>query len=291
LPIRLIAIDLDGTLLDSDGKVPDANRHAIRRAIDAGVEVVLATGRRYDFARPIFELLPAPLTLILSNGAVVKTHDGRTLVRHLLPRAIARDVLARVPEHRESAAVIFDRPRDGQVVYEVIDWEHPRRHRFFASNRPYLSAVTPLEDCLTEDPLQVMFSGGCAEMREVYFRLKPEVTRGKADAPVAAGTPLFEVALTEYLHRDFSLVDVLRAGCSKGSALREWAGTRGVAREAVMAVGDNLNDLPMLEFAGTPVLMGNALDELKTRGWAVTSTNDEAGVARAIETFVLEKAS
>ena len=175
MSIRLLAIDIDGTLLDSDGKVPEANRHAIRRAIDAGVEVVLATGRRYDFARPIFELLPAPLTLILSNGAVVKTHDGRTMMRHLLPRAVARDVLARVPEHRESAAVIFDRPRDGQVVYEVIDWEHPRRHRFFASNRPYLSAVTPLEDCLTEDPLQVMFSGGCAEMREVYVRLQPEV--------------------------------------------------------------------------------------------------------------------
>lgn len=279
--IRLLALDLDGTLLDSDGHVPEANRVAIQRAIDADVEMVLATGRRYDFARPIFDALPGPLTLILSNGAVVKTRDGRTLMRHLLPRAIARDVLALVPEHRGSAAVIFDRPREGQVVYEVIDWAHPRHHRFFSTNRPYLAEVAPLEDCLTEDPVQVMFSGGCDEMRGLYARL--ESAHGAADD--------YTVALTEYLHRDFSLVDIVKAGCSKGSALREWAFIRGVPRENVMAVGDNLNDLPMLEFAGRPVLMGNALAELKARGWAVTASNDEAGVARAIETFVLDKAS
>lgn len=298
MTIRLLAIDLDGTLLDSDGHVPDANRDAITRAMEAGVEIVLATGRRYDFARPIFEALPGPLTLILSNGAVVKTREGQTLMRHLLPRDVAREVLAQAPEHRESAAVTFDRPREGQVVYEVIDWEHPQHHRFFAMNRPYLSEMTPLEDCLTEDPVQVMFSGGCAEMRDLYFRLKAEATnpdsrgfRLEPDVPADGQTPRFEVALTEYAHRDLSLVDVIRAGCSKGTALREWAAMRGVPRDAVMAVGDNLNDVSMLEFAGTPVLMGNALGELKARGWAVTSTNDEAGVARAIETFVLEKAS
>ncbi|HEX6975163.1 MAG TPA: HAD-IIB family hydrolase, partial [Vicinamibacterales bacterium] len=265
----------------SEGHVPEANRVAIQRASDAGVDIVLATGRRYDFARPIFSLIPGPLTLILSNGAVVKTRDGTTLMRHLLPREVAREVLALVPEHRDSAAVIFDRPREGQVVYETIDWEHPRHHRFFSTNRPYLSEIVPLEDCLTEDPVQVMFSGGCAEMRALHAKL---------DTAGGVGTD-FTVALTEYQHRDFSLVDIVRAGCSKGAALREWARARGVPREHVMAVGDNLNDLPMLEFAGRPVLMGNALDELKSRGWAVTSSNDEAGVALAIETFVLGKAS
>lgn len=117
-------------------------------------------------------------------------------------------------------------------------------------------------------------------MRAVYHKLE-----------AAPGAASYTVALTEYLHRDFSLVDVVRAGCSKGAALREWAGGRGVPREAVMAVGDNLNDLPMLEFAGRPVVMGNGLAELKMRGWAVTASNDHAGVARAIETFVLGKAS
>ncbi len=273
-PIRLLALDIDGTILDSQGHVPDANRDAIARAIEAGVEVALATGRRYDFARPIFEKLPAPLTLILSNGAIVKTRDGETLIRSLLPRHVAHDVLTRVPEHRESAAVVFDRPRDGQVVFEAIDWEHPRHHRFFASNRPFLSEVAPLENCLTEDPIQVMFSGGCIEMRKLFEQLQQ-----------IGGD--FSVTLTEYEHRDFSLVDVVRAGCSKGSALREWAARRGFQPRDVMAIGDNLNDLEMLEFAGVPVVMGNGLEELKARGWAMTAHNDDAGVAEAIRRFIL----
>ena len=273
-PIRLLALDIDGTILDSHGHVPDANRDAIARAIEAGVEVALATGRRNDFARPIFEKLPAPLTLILSNGAIVKTRDGETLIRSLLPRQVAHDVLTRVPEHRESAAVVFDRPRDGQVVFEAIDWEHPRHQRFFASNRPFLSEVAPLENCLTEDPIQVMFSGGCVEMRKLFEQLQQ--IRGD-----------FSVTLTEYEHRDFSLVDVVRAGCSKGSTLREWTTRRGFEPREVMAIGDNLNDLEMLEFAGTPVVMGNGLEELKARGWAMTAHNDDAGVAEAIRRFIL----
>jgi Cof subfamily protein (haloacid dehalogenase superfamily) len=276
--IHLLALDIDGTILDSRGQVPEANRAAIARAIEAGVEVALATGRRYDFARPIFERLPGPLTLILSNGAIVKTREGETLMRHLLPRQIARDVIGRVPQHRGNTSVVFDRPREGQVVFEAIDWDHPRHRPFFVSNRPFLSEVAPLVDCLTEDPIQVTFSGGCAEMRELFDDLRA----------TAAG---FTVALTEYLHRDFSLVDTVKAGCSKGSALREWAEHRGIARESVMAMGDNLNDLQMLEFAGTPVLMGNALAELKARGWPVTASNDDGGVAQAIETFIFAGAS
>ncbi len=101
----------------------------------------------------------------------------------------------------------------------------------------------------------------------------------------------YSVALTEYEHRDFSLVDVMQAGCSKGSALAAWTERQGLSPNEVMAVGDNLNDLEMLEFAGTPIVMGNAIDDLKTRGWTATATNDEAGVAKAIETFVLAEAS
>src|SRR5215210_6806481 len=130
--IRFLVLDIDGTLLDSSGALPEANRRAVADVITAGVEVALATGRRYDFARTIFEQLPSPLTLILSNGAVVKTRSGETLHRRLLPRQIAHDVLQRTLEHRASAAVVFDRPREGQVVFEAIDWEHPRNGRFFA---------------------------------------------------------------------------------------------------------------------------------------------------------------
>ena len=281
--IRLLSLDIDGTLLDSAGRLPPANRDAIARALDAGVEVALATGRRYDFARPIFEALPGPLTLILSNGAVVKNGEGQTAMRHLLPRETARHVLVTTPAHRATAAIVFDRPREGQVVFERIDWKHPRHAPFFRANRPFLAEQQPLEDALTEDPIQVMFTGGCGEMRVLFDELRT--------AGAATGSPDFTVALTEYLGRDFSLVDVTRAGCNKGTTLRAWADAQGYAAAEVMAIGDNLNDLEMLEFAGRPVVMGNGLDELKARGWPVTATNDDAGVARAIETFVFGEAS
>lgn len=299
--IRLLALDIDGTLLDSTGHLPEANRNAIAQAIESGVEVALATGRRYDFARFVFEQLPAPLTLILSNGAVVKTHDGDTLMRRLLPRDVARQILADVPHHRHEAAVTFDRPREAQIVYQAIDWNHPRHQKFFEVNRPYLAEVNPLEDCLTEDPVQIMFTGGCADMRQLFEDLRqsaaPDIGAcGASGAKLAALVDeapdhRYSVALTEYEFRDFSLVDVLQAGCSKGATLRDWAQERGYVREEVMAVGDNLNDLEMLEFAGRPVIMANAIADLRGRGWACTGSNDEAGVAQAVETFILQAAS
>ena len=103
------------------------------------------------------------------------------------------------------------------------------------------------------------------------------------------GPRAFEVALTEYPARDLSIVDVTAAGVSKGAALTELARARGIPREAVMAIGDNHNDRPMLEAAGVAVVMGNASPELKASGWAVTSSNDAEGVARAIEKYVLRE--
>ena len=283
--IRLIALDLDGTVLDSHGQIPEPNFAAITRAVDAGLEVAIATGRRYEFARSILERLPAPLTLILSNGAIVRRHGqagSETLMRRLLPRQAAREALGRAPGHRASAALIFDRPLGGQVVFESIDWNDPRHQRFYEANRPFVSEQSPLEDALTEDPVQIMFTGCCLPMRRLFDDLRAEATEDRAD---------YSVALTEYGRRDFSLVDVMQAGCSKGAALADWASRQGLSPSEVMAVGDNLNDLEMLEFAGTSVVMGNAIDDLQTRGWNRTATIDEAGVAKAIETFVFAAAS
>lgn len=274
--IRLIALDVDGTLLDSQWQVPDANRLAIERVIARGIEVALVTGRRFEFARPVFDALPDPLTLIVNNGALVKSRRGETLVSHLLPCEIARHVLEATRDFRDTAAVVFDRVGEGQVVFERIDWENRRTRSYVLRNRAFVSEVAPLEACLTEDPIQVMFNGPFGLMRDLLGTLRR--------SPIA---DRFAISVTEYESRDFAMVDVIRAGCSKGAALVEWAGRRGLARAEVMAIGDNLNDREMLDFAGCPVVMGNAVSELKGLGWPVTGTNDEAGVAAAIETFAL----
>ena len=273
--IRLIGIDMDGTLLDSAGHLPDANRRAICAAVEAGVDVALVTGRSYPFARPIAETLPGSLTLIVSNGAVERTMDGTTLARRLLDRRVAADVLDVTQPFRTAAALVFDRDEDRQIVFESMDWDHPGRKAYWTRNRSRIAHEPRLEDALVEDPIQVMFNGGVSTMRTLAGQL-------------AAIAVEFAVSLTEYEHRDFSLLDITAPEATKGRALAWRAAQLGLAREEVMAVGDNFNDLEMLEYAGRPVVMGNAVPGLKTRGWHVTGDQDQAGLAQAIERFVLD---
>jgi hypothetical protein len=278
--VRLIALDIDGTLLDSRWQLSEANRAAIAEAARRGIEVALVTGRRYDFALPVAQKLDSPLTMIVNNGALIRSKEGRTHLRHLLPRNTAERVLHLTRPWREGAAVIFDRPLENQLMLEVLNPDDSLRYAYYSRNKQFIGMANPLESCLTEDPIQVMLSGNVQPMREAE-----QVLRG---AEFAAE---FALAVTYYESRDFGMIDVINPVCSKGSALAEWASVRGLAREEVMAIGDNHNDLEMLSFAGVPVVMGNGVPELKAFGWHETSTNDESGVAAAIERFALQEAA
>lgn len=275
--VRLIAIDVDGTLLDSHSRLPEANRDAIFDAAARGIQVALVTGRTFHFARPLADVLPDSLVLIVSNGALVKTPRGETLARRLLPRAVAREVLEATPAFRHLAALVFDRTDDPPTVFERIDWEDPTRRRYYERNRAFITQSDPLVEALTEDPVQVMFNGPVATMRDLAALL--------ARLPAADA---FTIARTEYESRDFCLLDVVARGCSKGSTLARWATARGLTAQDVMAVGDNLNDREMLDFAGVPVVMANAVPELKASGWPLTGTNDAGGLAEAIRRYALD---
>jgi Cof subfamily protein (haloacid dehalogenase superfamily) len=276
--IRLLALDIDGTLLDSRGHVPEAHRDAVAAAAGLGTEIALVTGRSFLFSRPIADALPVPLTLIVNNGALVKDRDGTTLDRRLLPRETAREVLERTRAFEDSVALVFDRPDERHLVFERMDWTHPKRRAYYEKNRTFASSAPSLAGALTEDPVQVMFNGHLAPMRELTARLR-ELAAGGA----------FNVSVTEYEARDFAMVDVNGPGCSKGSTLARWARARGVAAADVFAAGDNLNDVEMLALAGTAVIMGNAGAAVRERlpHAYVTGTHDEGGLAAAIERFVL----
>jgi Cof subfamily protein (haloacid dehalogenase superfamily) len=282
--VRLLAVDIDGTLLDSRGRLPDAHHEALAAAAGRGVAVALVTGRSFHFTRPIVERLHLPLTVIVNNGAVVKERGGKTVLRHVLPGDVARAVLLQARAFEDSVAIVFDRPDvddERQIVYERMDWTHPHRRGYYEKNKAFIaSAPSSLAEALVdEDPIQVMFNGAVQPMRALVGELRA--------APIA---DRYAVAITEYELRDFSLVDVNAAGCSKGTTLARWATAQGFAREDVMAVGDNLNDLEMLEFAGTAVVMGNAADGVKrARPFHITGTNDEGGLADAIRRFILNE--
>jgi len=278
MAVRLIALDIDGTLLDSSWKLPEANRAAIAEATRRGIEVALVTGRRFDFAMPIALQIESPLTMIVSNGALIRTQDGRTHLRHLLPRDTAARVLEMTKPWRDGADVVFDRPRENQVILEVLETDDPIRTAYYARNKEFIGQAIPLESCLTEDPIQVMLSGKVVPMREAEAVLRN-----------ARNAEEFGLAATVYESRDFAMIDVIHPQCSKGASLAEWATLRGLTREEVMAIGDNHNDLEMLSFAGIPVVMGNCVPELRNFGWHETCSNDQNGVAVAIEQFALRE--
>src|SRR6266446_10634911 len=118
MPVRLIGLDIDGTLLDDRAQLPAVNRQAVAAAAARGIEVALVTGRRYDFAMPIARQFPCPLTMIVNNGAMVKSSDGVTQLVHRLPRDVARRVIEATPQFRDMTSICFDRPRENQLIFE-----------------------------------------------------------------------------------------------------------------------------------------------------------------------------
>ena len=263
-PIRLIATDIDGTLLNPQFQISPDDLFALRRAHDSGIEVVLVTGRRHTFAMPIAQDLGFDLWLISSNGAVTRSLAGETFHRDLMPRAVCRELVGGMQEFRGNTVLTFDKETSGAIVLEHLDDLSASIRRWLEKNMAYIEFVVPIEKALTADPVQSMFCGSMARMSEALRTLEA----------LGMGNRI-TVLRTEYPNRDLSMIDVLNAGCSKGHALERWAAHRGFGREQVMAIGDNHNDVEMLEFAGHPVIMGNACEELRGRGWSVTLGNDQ----------------
>jgi hydroxymethylpyrimidine pyrophosphatase-like HAD family hydrolase len=319
LRMRLIAVDMDGTLVGLDGQVSERNLAAVRSAEQAGMRVVVATGRRHSYAMKVLRGLGLREedALISSNGTVTRTIGAQLLERTLLPVETARWLCGHVEEFRNALVVTFDKVGEdgedvrGALVVERLAELNASIGRWVAANEPYIECVMPIEEALKGDaPIQMMLCGTVERMRRAEARLlehpgvsavgvtplmKDDVRRlehiglargGITPQERAAGA---EAALhrTEYPERDLSIVDILPAGCSKGSALLRLAERHGVKAEEILSIGDNWNDVSMLEVAGQAVLMGNAPEDLKAmaaeRGWVMGRRHDEDGVAEAIE--------
>ncbi len=300
--IRMIAVDLDGTLLNSRKQIADQDRAALLEAAARGVEIVPVTGRSYSTALPLVAELLSGGPLIASNGAIIRSKDGVTHQRGLLPAAVAAEVLRITPEFRHYTVLTYDQHGEGQFRIEVPGGNGPGN----VVSRPASSLLLPpdgvasspwiaryksavrftesLEGALDGDPVEIMFAGPVESMQEVEARLQTMRDVKKAEQEKALS---FRLLRTEYPERNFSIVDVIRHDCSKGHAVEFWSRFRGLRREEIMAIGDNYNDLEMLRFVGTPVVMGNAEEALKQHGWPVTLDCNSGGVAQAVEQYVL----
>jgi hydroxymethylpyrimidine pyrophosphatase-like HAD family hydrolase len=203
---------------------------------------------------------------------LVRSSRGETFYADRLPAATARKLILHMAEFRPNAVLTFDRQGQGALILERDHTLNRSIARWIENNSGHIRYVSPLEDALTEDPIQAMYCGDVERMKAAQQRLNE-----------ASFLDEISILRTQYDYRDLCILDILNRDCTKGHALRRWAERHDIPRQQIMAIGDNYNDLEMLEFAGLPFIMENASEELKQNGWRVTASNAESGVAAALE--------
>ncbi|MFW6163375.1 MAG: Cof-type HAD-IIB family hydrolase [Planctomycetota bacterium] len=273
LDYRLIAIDIDGTLLDGTSHLRPRVRQALRRAMEAGVRILLCTGRRYRTALPIAQDAGLALPLVCHSGALVKdTGTHRTLQA----TPLAHHELHGLLDALEAAGLTpmvytdtFERGRD--FVVQAGAPLTAYHEDYFAKNAGHFAEVASLREALGAAVVQVCTFAELDDLRgfkeALDERLDHEVTCHLLSSP-------------HYIGR---FLEFQSARASKWAAVRALAASFGVPTEAILALGDDENDISMLRGAGLGVAMGNAAYPVKSAADVVTATNDEDGVARVVE--------
>lgn len=284
--IKLLALDLDGTLLNSRGRISEENKLAIRKAEEKGVLVTIATGRRFRDARPVALEIGFNAPIITHNGALLKFAESlETVEFSLLNDATVREILRVGKEFGGDALVSADPHGQGTLLYDTVSDENLPLRKYIAWAKTLHGSeaeesvrhVQNLGEIVGSTQIvHVSFSGGCQPMFAMQRILADELQNS------------VNILATIYPRLDFTLLDILPPDASKGVGVEKLAAMHGFSHENVMVCGDNFNDLEMLDFAGTPVVMGNAAPELQEReDFYTTLSNDENGVALAIERFIL----
>jgi len=277
-PYRLVAIDLDGTLLDGRYQISPANRQAILDLREAGVQVVLATGRRFGMGVCYAESLELTGPMIFQNGAVIKDLASRfTIAWRGLSPSLCRAIVTAGQELGFSAILFADPGGVGRVLLEDRPARYQRLRKYLDSRWSDAALVADCRSPGRPDILQVLFCGGVAVIRDLA-----ETCRRRFGEDTRR-------LLTEYPRRDLSLLDLMHWDVSKGEALRRVARLAGVPPEATAAIGDNFNDREMLAAAGLALVMGNADAALQAEFPQVLPANDADGVAWGVWTRLLPR--
>lgn len=260
--IDLIALDLDGTLLDPVERVSEANRHAIAAALEAGIRVVLVTGRGVEAPRQVARGLNLALPVICCHGALTKDiQTGKTIGHIPIPLIHAKPMLEYAERNGIDVAVYVEEGfyrLSGRAPY-MSDMRGPEWH-----------GVKSFRELPQEAPTFLRFLGGQAveAVRTTFDHLPLHFK--------------FETWGT------FEECAVTSRGATKKHALQELCRTYDIPKERVLAVGDSRNDVPMLRWAGIGVAMGNAEADVQRTIGRVTQSNAEDGVAHAIERYALD---
>jgi hypothetical protein len=261
--IKLIALDLDGTLVPKSHDIPERNRQAVQRACAQGVTVVIATGRMHRSACQFVQRLGLEGTPIISyNGAMVRLPEGEKPLMHTpLAADLAAEIVARAVSEGHHLNYYLD---DVLYVTHIEHWARLYQQRTGDLGQP----VGDLRQFAGQVPTKLLLT---THPQEIEALLPVEQERYEGRAYVTRSMP-------EYL-------EYLSLEASKGRALEWLAGYLGVGREQIMACGDMLNDLPMIEWAGVGVAMAGAQEAVREAADFVP-VDPEAGVAEAIEKYI-----
>lgn len=269
MSIKLIALDIDDTLLDSKGKLLASTKAAVQKALAQGIKIVLCTGRPLAGVQPYLDALHIAgddQYVITYNGAVTESVTGKVVAKHLVDNALYRKMTTFGQEHQvpfnvlDENSNIYTADRDVNWVTVIQAWE----------NKAGLLVRDPDELPADFQITKGLFVGNPEQLDPIEGLV--EETFGQDCYIVRAGKYFLEL---------------MNPVVNKGQALKELAGVLGLDADEIMAVGDEKNDIPMFQFAGTAVSMGNGSDEAKAQVDYVTETNDEGGLANAIQKLAL----
>ena len=272
--IKMIGMDLDGTLLTSEKKLLPYTREVLRKAVDQGIVVLVATGRPYTGIPEELREFPGMRYALTSNGArIVDTWTKEVLIEQLFPIQSARKALEITDKYDTLLEVYFDGQGyvDEKLYAQVERFHHnPFMWEYFRTTR---KPVPSLEELIKSknkdmDKIQILFSS-MEDRKTAWEELS------KYD----------EFEMVNSLGYN---IEINAAGVNKGVGLIRLGEMLGIRKEEIMACGDSDNDIAMLQEAGFGVATANAIDDVKAVADYITGTNDEEGVARAIEKFALK---
>lgn len=265
---KIVAIDMDGTLLNSNGEVSVRTENAIHKAIDMGVNVVISTGRILRSAKVASKRLKLNNYIIACNGGIIV--DKADNIIHSLP--INLNSIEKIMYLGKKYNVYYhfyneDSLFSNTYVQKIADYYNEREHK--------------LDIKIFKEPNEILNS----KDMKIYKFLFLDNNLEKLDM---LRNELNQVSTIEVSKSWLNNIEVMDQNASKGMGLQVLCKKLDISKDNVIAIGDNENDLSMIKFAGLGVSMGNASDLVKNQAKYITSTNDEDGVAKVIEKFILQ---
>ena len=272
---KMVCIDMDGTLLSSRKKISEENKNAIKKVHDKGVEIVVTTGRIYNNAEYYSNLLGVKSPVIAANGAIVKSK-------------IDSKILYENPIKIEECIKLIDLLYEMKLLFHFYTTDG-----IFCNNgltkfatKVYMTKQVGHESLKinyhvikSKEKWRKFFEENNNKITKcIIFSISPDtIVKCKEKLKALDGIVYFGAGKRS--------IEINNRGVSKGNAVRSLAQKYGIKREEIICIGDNENDLSMIEYAGVGIAMGNAIDSVKEIADYITSSNDDNGVAKALEKF------